>query len=111
MHLNFLFLFLFFFQISAKTGMGVNSVLEAVVNLIPPPNVDRESPCRALVFDGWFDRYRGYLTMLYVVDGSLKVGDEILLSSSEESDSKVKKKYLVKGLGVLRPHENETGIL
>ncbi|XP_034254893.1 translation factor GUF1 homolog, mitochondrial isoform X2 [Thrips palmi] len=98
-------------KISAKTGMGVDDVLTAIVERIPPPQVDREAPCRALVFDGWFDRFRGFLTMLYVVDGSLKVNDEIYLTLPGELDDKLKKKYIVKGLGLLQPMEEKTDLL
>lgn len=99
-------------KISAKTGMGVDDVLRSIVERIPPPDVDRGAALRALVFDGWFERYRGFLTMLYVVDGSIKVNDEIVFTSeNSDSDGKVKKKYIVKGLGVLQPHEESTGVL
>ncbi|KAK3932194.1 Translation factor GUF1-like protein, mitochondrial, partial [Frankliniella fusca] len=100
-------------KISAKTGMGVDDVLKAIVEQIPPPNVDRSAALRALVFDGWFERYRGFLTMLYVADGSIKVNDEIVFSSenNNKADEKTKKKYIVKGLGLLRPQEESTGIL
>lgn len=91
--------------------MGVESVLEAVVERIPPPNVDRLAPCRALIFDGWFDRYRGFISMLYVVDGSLKVNEEIILTSDNDINNKGKKKYSVRGLGLLRPYETKTDLL
>lgn len=98
-------------KISAKTGMGVDDVLTAIVERLPPPQVDRQAPCRALVFDGWFDRYRGFLTMLYIVDGALKVNDEICLTLPGDEDAKMKKKYIVKGLGVLQPKEEKTDLL
>lgn len=90
--------------------MGVDDVLTAIVERIPPPPVDRQAQCRALVFDGWFDRYRGFLTMLYVVDGTLRVNDEIYLTLPDE-DTKLKKKYIVKGLGLLQPKEEKTDLL
>lgn len=100
-------------KISAKTGMGVQDVLRAVVEQIPPPNADRQAPFRALIFDGWFDRFRGFLTMIYVADGSLKINDEIMMAESNgnEADSKSKKKYIVKGLCVLCPHEEKVEVL
>jgi GTP-binding protein LepA len=62
---------------SGKTGLGVLELLEAVVERIPPPNGNLDAPLRALVFDSWYDSYRGAMVMLRVVDGSLRKGDKI----------------------------------
>jgi GTP-binding protein LepA len=67
---------------SAKQGVGVHEVLEAVVQLAPPPKGDPEAPLRALIFDSWFDPYRGVIILFRVVDGRIKVGQRIKLMSN-----------------------------
>jgi GTP-binding protein LepA len=68
--------------VSAKSGAGVREVLEAVVHLVPPPRGSPEAPLRALIFDSWFDPYRGVITLLRVADGRLRLGQKIRLWSS-----------------------------
>lgn len=62
---------------SGKTGVGVKDLLEAVVHLIPSPEGNAEGPLRALIFDSYFDPYRGVVALVRVVDGSIKKGDEV----------------------------------
>ena len=81
---------------SAKTGIGVADVLEAVVNVIPPPKGDSEAPLRALIFDSHFDSYRGVIAHVRVFDGKVEPGDMIRMMSSG-------KQYDVTEVGVFRP--------
>jgi GTP-binding protein LepA len=67
---------------SGKTGLGVKEVLEAVVKQVPPPTGKADARLRALVFDSWYDSYRGATMNIRVFDGKLKRGDEILLMAS-----------------------------
>ncbi|WP_422393193.1 Elongation factor 4 [Moorella humiferrea] len=62
---------------SAKTGVGTEEILEAIVRRIPPPRGDREAPLRALIFDSIFDSYRGAIPYIRVVEGQVKKGDRI----------------------------------
>ncbi|KAK4887221.1 hypothetical protein RN001_003492 [Aquatica leii] len=85
-------------KISAKLGLGINEVLQAIVTRLPPPPADRNLPFKALLFDSWYDRYRGVLSLIYIQDGQINVGDNI-------SYHHTKKNYEVKTLSILRPQE------
>ncbi|XP_050439405.1 translation factor GUF1 homolog, mitochondrial [Adelges cooleyi] len=91
-------------RISAKQGTGVDKLLEAIVSRLPAPKTDRQAPFKALIFDSWFDKYRGAVIMIYVLNGSVKEGDVITAVHSQIS-------YPVKNIGILRPTEYITGTL
>ncbi len=67
---------------SAKNGIGIQDILEAVVEKIPPPKGDPEAPLRALVFDSWFDPYRGVIILMRIVDGKIRLGQKIKLMAN-----------------------------
>jgi GTP-binding protein LepA len=67
---------------SAKTGVGVKEIVEALVRRIPPPKADVDGPLRALLFDSWYDSYRGAVCQIRVVDGTLRKGDRIKLMAT-----------------------------
>lgn len=82
--------------VSAKNGAGIHEVLDSIVHLVPPPAGNPEAPLRALIFDSWFDPYRGVITLLRVVDGRLRVGQKIRLWSNGKT-------FEVEGLGYQTP--------
>ncbi|HVX67731.1 MAG TPA: translation elongation factor 4 [Bryobacteraceae bacterium] len=82
--------------VSAKSGLGVHDVLEAIVHLVPPPKGDPEAPLRALLFDSWFDPYRGVIMLVRVIDGRLRLGQKIRLWATG-------KVFEVEGLGYQSP--------
>ena len=84
--------------VSAKTGEGVADVLEAVVNHIPSPLGDDNAPLQALIFDSFYDSYRGVVILIRVKEGKVKVGDTIRLMAAN-------KEYLVTELGIRTPKE------
>jgi len=69
-------------EISAKTGLGVKNVIEAIILQIPPPTGRPEKPLKALVIDSWYDNYKGVVMVIKVVDGCIKEGEEIYLMGS-----------------------------
>ena len=83
---------------SGKTGAGVHDLLEAVVYNIPAPEGDPGAPLRALIFDSYFDPYRGVVALIRVVDGSLKKGDKVLMMATGTE-------VLVEEVGARRPAE------
>src|SRR5688572_27558713 len=82
---------------SGKTGLGVPDLLEAVVERIPPPKGDPDAPLRALVFDSWYDSYRGAVVMVRVMDGRLTRGQRIKLMATGRV-------YEVTEMGCFDPH-------
>ncbi len=71
--------------ISAKTGVGVKDLIDAIVDRVPAPNGDENAPTKALIYDSWFDNYLGALALVRVYDGSIKKGQNIKLMNTEVS--------------------------
>jgi len=65
--------------VSAKQGIGIHETLEAIVKRVPPPKGSPDDPLRALIFDSWFDQYRGTIILMKVVDGRIRMGQKIRL--------------------------------
>ncbi len=82
--------------VSAKQGIGIHEVLEAIVHLVPPPKGSPDDPLRALIFDSWFDAYRGVIILLRVMDGRMRKGQKIRLWSNGQT-------FDVDGLGYQAP--------
>jgi len=99
-------------EVSAKTGQGIEDVLEQLVHAIPAPSGDPQGPLKALIIDSWFDNYLGIVSLLRVVDGTVRKRDKIMLMSSGNQ-------HLVDQVGVFTPkrkirdvlHAGEVGFL
>ena len=87
-------------RVSAKEGLGINEILEQIVDQISHPEGNPEAPLRALIFDSWFDAYLGIVIMIRVVDGSVRVGDRVIFMATG-------KEYEVTQLGVFTPFRSE----
>ena len=85
-------------EVSAKTGYHIHDLLEAIVKNIPAPSGNESAPLKALIFDSFYDSYRGVVIMVRVKDGSVKVGDHIKLMQSNHD-------YLVTEVGIRTPDE------
>ncbi len=86
---------------SAKTGVGIEDVLEEIVHKIPAPEGDPEAPLQALIIDSWFDNYLGVVSLVRVKNGSIKKGDKIKVMSTGQS-------YNVDRLGIFTPKQVDT---
>ena len=97
---------------SAKQGIGIREILEAIVLKVPPPKDTVDQPLRALIFDSYYDAYRGVIVYFRVMDGTVKKGDRVKFMASEQE-------YVIDELGVLAPgqvqvdelHAGEVGYL
>lgn len=87
-------------SISAKTGLGIDAVLEKIIHAIPAPSGDVNAPLKALIFDSFYDSYRGVVALIRVKEGTVKVGDSIYLMASG-------KQYVVTELGIRTPQEEK----
>jgi GTP-binding protein LepA len=83
-------------MISAKTGLGIEDVLEAIVNRLPAPKGDRDGPLKAMLVDSWYDPYLGVMVLVRVIDGTLKRGQRIRMMGTDAS-------YEVDRVGVMTP--------
>src|SRR5258708_21330130 len=72
-------------MISAKTGLGIPDVLEAIVNRLPPPKGDGAATLKALLVDSWYDVYLGVVVLIRVVDGTMKKGQRIRMMSTRSA--------------------------
>ena len=87
-------------RVSAKEGLGINEILEQIVDRVSHPDGNTEAPLRALIFDSWFDAYLGIVIMIRVVDGSVRLGDRVIFMATG-------KEYEVTQLGVFTPFRRE----
>ncbi len=86
--------------ISAKTGLGIPDVLEAIVHRLPAPKGDRNAPLKALLVDSWYDPYLGVIVLVRIVDGTMKEGDQIQMMRTGAE-------YSVDRVGVFTPKKTE----
>src|SRR5699024_8906114 len=89
---------------SAKTGQGVDDVLERLVEVIPPPEGDIEAPLQALIIDSWFDNYLGVISLVRIKHGRIKKGDRVLVKSTGRV-------HQVDSVGLFNPKHTETADL
>jgi GTP-binding protein LepA len=91
-------------ECSAKSGVGIHDVLEAIVTRLPPPKGDRDAPLKALLVDAWYDQYLGVVVLVRVFDGVLKVGQKVKMMQTGAQ-------YQIDRLGVFRPKQTEVAEL
>jgi len=91
-------------KISAKTGVGIDLLLPAIIEQIKPPVGDVDKPLKALLFDSWFDEYRGVVCLIEIIDGCLKKGDMIECANTEQD-------YEVLDIGIMYPDPRSTSAL
>ena len=84
-------------DVSAKTGLNIDKVLDAVVHRLPAPKGDRNAPLKALIFDSWYDSYQGVVVLFRIMDGTIRLGDMIHLMAGDRD-------YEVVRLGVFSPN-------
>ncbi|MCG7533726.1 translation elongation factor 4 [Pseudoalteromonas sp. OOF1S-7] len=91
-------------QCSAKTGIGIDEVLEMIVRDVPPPVGEPEQPLQALIIDSWFDSYQGVVSLVRIKHGELRRGDKIKIMSTEQT-------HIADKVGIFTPKQTETGVL
>lgn len=87
-------------EISAKTGLNIESVLDAVIKNVPSPKGDEDAPLKALIFDSYYDSYKGAVSLVRIFDGTVKAGDEILFMQTNKS-------FIVTEVGIFTPNSVE----
>ncbi|MCG7560426.1 MULTISPECIES: translation elongation factor 4 [Pseudoalteromonas] len=91
-------------QCSAKTGIGIDEVLEMIVRDVPPPEGEPEQPLQALIIDSWFDSYQGVVSLVRIKHGELRRGDKIKIMSTDQT-------HIADKVGIFTPKQTETGVL
>jgi GTP-binding protein LepA len=91
-------------EVSAKTGMGIADVLEAIVHALPAPKGDRKAPLKAMLVDSWYDSYLGVVVLIRVIDGEMKKGQKIRMMSSGAT-------HLIDQVGVFNPKRQSVASL
>jgi len=81
---------------SAKEGIGTDEILEAIVHRLPPPQGDYDKPLKALIFDSWFDSYRGVIVLVRIIDGTLRKGQQIRMLNTDQV-------FTVEQVGIITP--------
>src|SRR5205823_14187275 len=81
---------------SAKEGIGVKEILEAIIHRLPTPKGDPDAPLKALIFDSWYDAYRGVIILTRVIDGVIRTGQKIRFMAKGQE-------YLVEQVGTFSP--------
>ncbi|WP_305881916.1 translation elongation factor 4 [Endozoicomonas sp. SCSIO W0465] len=89
---------------SAKSGLGIEDVLERLVSTIPAPEGDINGPLQALIIDSWFDNYLGVVSLVRVKNGTLRKGEKIIVKSTRQS-------HVVDNVGIFTPKRTPTGVL
>lgn len=82
-------------EVSAKSGIGIRSLLESIIEKIPAPQGNPDAPTKALIYDSWFDNYLGALSLVRVIDGSIKVGQKLTMMNTHKTHEV---------LGLMYPH-------
>jgi len=86
---------------SAKTGQNIDKLLDAIVTRVPCPQADAKAPLRALLFDSWFDGYRGVISLIEILDGHIAAGDRIVSANSG-------REFEVQEVGIMYPEQLPT---
>ncbi len=91
-------------EISAKTGLGIDKVLEAIVTKLPAPKGDKDAPLKAMLVDSWYDAYLGVVVLVRIIDGELRKGQRIHMMRTDAA-------YQVDEVGVMRPKKQKVDVL
>ncbi|MEE1674432.1 translation elongation factor 4 [Agarivorans aestuarii] len=89
---------------SAKTGLGIEDVLETIVRDVPPPEGDDTAPVQALIIDSWFDNYQGVVSLVRIKSGELKAGERMTVMSTGQV-------HVINEVGIFTPKQTSTGVL